>query len=344
MNEITALMTTFTMILLLASMPVLAQECTPGLSVDTDQDTYLRGDAVIVTGQILDQSCDPVTVMNDIGITVVRPLGAGPLVVNQTGTNDNGEFTFSFKLPLDARLGEYMVWSSLSYSGLWDTEPFWVTGGECIDDETQQCGSTGVGACKLGTETCSNGVWGSCTGAVGPVSEVCDDSIDNDCDGSTDEDCSSGGGGSSSSSSCTPNWQCSEWEECQPDDTQIRNCTDIRLCNKDTGKPVESQACTFEGGSGSDCEELWSCGDWSACTDNEQSRECRDLNECGTEESIPAESQACTADAGPGPDSEGGPPTGLVIGEIVTAYWWMILIVFMVLGYGAYRMRRSSGA
>jgi hypothetical protein len=50
---------------------------------------------------------------------------------------------------------------------------------------TRTCGIS-TGACSLGTETCNNGSWGSCTGGTSPTTEVCD-GVDNDCDGSTDE-------------------------------------------------------------------------------------------------------------------------------------------------------------
>jgi hypothetical protein len=53
---------------------------------------------------------------------------------------------------------------------------------------TRACG-TDVGACVAGTETCSMGAWGSCTGSVGPITERCDGSVDDDCDGLTDEGC-----------------------------------------------------------------------------------------------------------------------------------------------------------
>jgi hypothetical protein len=47
-------------------------------------------------------------------------------------------------------------------------------------------GTLGVGLCKGGTQNCSNGTWAVCVGEVVPVQEVCD-RMDNDCDGSTDE-------------------------------------------------------------------------------------------------------------------------------------------------------------
>jgi hypothetical protein len=51
------------------------------------------------------------------------------------------------------------------------------------EDLTQQCGVSDIGACRYGTQTCSNGSWGSCVGNVDPTAEICDDGIDNDCNG-----------------------------------------------------------------------------------------------------------------------------------------------------------------
>ncbi|MCC6647067.1 MAG: hypothetical protein IT374_16035 [Polyangiaceae bacterium] len=48
-------------------------------------------------------------------------------------------------------------------------------------------GGKPVGACKAGSKTCgSDGKWGPCGGTVGPITESCN-SLDDDCDGSTDE-------------------------------------------------------------------------------------------------------------------------------------------------------------
>lgn len=70
-----------------------------------------------------------------------------------------------------------------------------------IDDglATQECylGPTptkGVGACKAGVRNCDSdkGKWTECLGQVLPAGkEVCGDGIDNDCNGQTDEGCSS---------------------------------------------------------------------------------------------------------------------------------------------------------
>jgi len=61
------------------------------------------------------------------------------------------------------------------------------TGGVCEEGTTQQCGTTDVGACQFGTQTCSGGVWGNCAGSVEPTTETCNN-IDDDCNGAVDED------------------------------------------------------------------------------------------------------------------------------------------------------------
>jgi len=48
-------------------------------------------------------------------------------------------------------------------------------------------GTEGVGQCHGGTESCTGGGWGGCSGEVTPVSELCD-TLDNDCDTFVDED------------------------------------------------------------------------------------------------------------------------------------------------------------
>jgi hypothetical protein len=61
----------------------------------------------------------------------------------------------------------------------------------CGTSVTRACypgpaGTDGVGLCKAGTQSCTAGAWGPCSGAITPVTEVCDGK-DNDCDGATDE-------------------------------------------------------------------------------------------------------------------------------------------------------------
>ncbi len=60
-------------------------------------------------------------------------------------------------------------------------------GCDCVDGQTRACGSD-VGACQAGTQTCTDGAFGPCLGALEPGEETCND-IDDNCDGTTDEGC-----------------------------------------------------------------------------------------------------------------------------------------------------------
>jgi hypothetical protein len=67
----------------------------------------------------------------------------------------------------------------------------------CSTGASQDCypgpaAEAGIGQCQFGTQTCVGdgefSLWGSCTGAIGPSGENCDDDgLDNDCDGVADE-------------------------------------------------------------------------------------------------------------------------------------------------------------
>ncbi|MBW1808474.1 MAG: hypothetical protein JRJ87_09800 [Deltaproteobacteria bacterium] len=58
----------------------------------------------------------------------------------------------------------------------------------CQADQQRPCGPD-RGACQAGTQDCVDGLWAACQGGIGPAQEICEDSIDNNCDGNTDEDC-----------------------------------------------------------------------------------------------------------------------------------------------------------
>ncbi len=62
----------------------------------------------------------------------------------------------------------------------------------CTDGQTRTCGPQEIGVCQPGIQTCSNGAWGACTGAIWPMAENCSNGLDDDCDGSidcSDSDC-----------------------------------------------------------------------------------------------------------------------------------------------------------
>lgn len=58
----------------------------------------------------------------------------------------------------------------------------------CVEGDQQDCGPIGhaVGICKLGKQTCVNGKYGDCSGAVYPLPRDCTSPQDNDCDGKAD--------------------------------------------------------------------------------------------------------------------------------------------------------------
>jgi len=69
-----------------------------------------------------------------------------------------------------------------------------VEGGPCEPGDVADCytgmdGTEGVGPCAAGRRTCQpGGTWGRCEGEVLPTGEVCGDGIDNNCNGTVDED------------------------------------------------------------------------------------------------------------------------------------------------------------
>lgn len=63
------------------------------------------------------------------------------------------------------------------------------TNGQTISCYTGASETKGVGECKAGTQTCTNGQWGACVGEVLPSPEICGNDKDENCDGNVDEGC-----------------------------------------------------------------------------------------------------------------------------------------------------------
>ncbi|MCD4666447.1 hypothetical protein K8R47_01405 [archaeon] len=57
----------------------------------------------------------------------------------------------------------------------------------CVDGQTRNCNIAELsGQCARGTQECANESWGECTQVNYVSSEICNDHLDNDCDGLTD--------------------------------------------------------------------------------------------------------------------------------------------------------------
>jgi len=109
----------------------------------------------------------------------------------------------------------------------------------CVHGTSQECGSD-IGICEKGTQTCTDGVWGECTGGVKSFQEVCTDGIDNDCDGKLDcED-----------EICIDTLDCED-EATDEDDTTTDTTTDrTDRTDDDTEEEEEDEGCSVD----SDCE------------------------------------------------------------------------------------------
>ena len=56
----------------------------------------------------------------------------------------------------------------------------------CADGDKRPCGSN-IGVCEAGESACVEGAWSECTGGTGPQNEICDNGLDDDCNGEADD-------------------------------------------------------------------------------------------------------------------------------------------------------------
>ncbi len=128
---------------------------------------------------------------------IVKPAGSSATAVG-SGTYDfdvagiirdisNGTIQ-NYGFLIDPAEFGFLHWQS-SCEDAQDSRPLLTVdfSASCTPGETLSC-STGLqGICSVGTKTCQGDEsWGSCAQDELPVQEVCDDSLDNDCDGETD--------------------------------------------------------------------------------------------------------------------------------------------------------------
>ncbi len=150
-------------------------------------------------------------------------------------------------------------------------------GGECEAGERQECyngspGTAGVGRCQLGEQRCEERLWGPCEGEVVPTEEICDDGIDNDCDGAqdgTDTDCDETVevGDPCDGDDCGDELECQRPPSapgfiggyCGLADCDM-DCPDESLCGQVFGRRYCLKACERE----SDCRPDYLCADVDA--------------------------------------------------------------------------------
>lgn len=144
-----------------------------------------------------------------------------------------------------------------------DDPPAIIT--ECNDGDSRFCGSN-IGACKYGKQSCKEGYWSpECVGDIRPSLEWCNN-IDDDCDGSTDED---------TDSECSDSLYCNGEEQCSNGHcsagTAIDCASSDNVCNFGTCSETEQRCVLSPRANGTVCDDGLFCTLTDAC----QGGECR---------------------------------------------------------------------
>jgi hypothetical protein len=187
------------------------------------------------------------------------------------------------KMSCGTNTGECEKGNITCYNGTWGSE---CEGGiaplaeACngLDDDcdgstdeslTRQCGNE-TGACLFGTQTCSNGVWGGCTGGILAVQETCN-GLDDDCDGQIDEDSNCCTAGQRECGSATNTGECRKGTSA---------CGANGLWGECTGE-TGPQAEVCNDGKDNDCDGLTDSADVIDCAGSTCSNRVMDGNETG---------------------------------------------------------------
>jgi hypothetical protein len=169
-------------------------------------------------GELTDSSGNPITNSVSITFTIYNAATAGDVLWTETqtvtvtdgvfnvllgsqtpipaDTFDGDERYLGVQVGADPEMAPRQVLASVPFC-------FRAATLSCIPGDSLNCYSgdpatKGVGLCVGGTRTCgTDGVFGACEGEVTPITEVCGDGLDNNCDGQVDEDCVVDGDGDS---------------------------------------------------------------------------------------------------------------------------------------------------
>ncbi|HYD03182.1 MAG TPA: hypothetical protein VEC16_02685 [Alphaproteobacteria bacterium] len=91
---------------------------------------------------------------------------------------------------------------------------------------------------------------------------------------------------------CDPDWRCTQWSPCRPENLTYRACVDYNGCDPNNFRVFFQENCTYT--PNVFCTETWQCSDWGTCQNGTHTRTCLDQKMCGTFSAKPFESESCS--------------------------------------------------